>query len=325
MTAFAASLFLFLAITSAALVLFRPSRQRALASARLRELTEQDEPGKLASSVAGADLRRTRSSIPTLRRLLTGTSWATDLEVRLRRADLNLRVGEFVLLRALVAMVLFFLTVAISRFQPIGFFIGILVGAVGLWLPSVYVNLLIQRRRNKLERQLVDLVPMLSSSLRGGFAFQQAMDVASRQIGPPMSDELSMVIHDVNLGSTMQAALQDLGSRVDSTDLDMLITAILVQRTTGGNIAEVLDKTAETMSERERIRGEVRTLTAQQRLTGLILSVYPLAIGLLLLAIMPSLWSKLFTETAGQVMLGIALVLQVIGFIAIRRALRVDI
>lgn len=323
MTAVAASLFLFLAITSAALVVLSPRRQRTLASARVRELAPGDAPSTTA--VTGVDLRRTHSSIPTLRRLLMGSSWAHNAELRLRRADLNLRVGEFIMLRTLLAVILFVVTVAIARLHPVGFLIAVVVGCVGFWLPSVYVSLLIERRRTKLERQLVDLVPMLSSSLRAGFAFQQAIDIAGRQIGAPMSEELALVISDVNLGSTMQSALQDLGSRVDSTDLDMLVTAILVQRTTGGNIAEVLDKTAETMSERERIRGEVRTLTAQQRLTGWILSVYPLAIGLLLFAIMPSLWSKLFTEAAGQIMLGIALGLQVIGFITIRRALRVDI
>jgi tight adherence protein B len=105
----------------------------------------------------------------------------------------------------------------------------------------------------------------------------------------------------------------------------MLITAILVQRTTGGNLSEVLDKTAQTMTERERIRGDILTLTASQRLTGLILSVYPAAIGLLFLAIMPHEWSKLFTEAVGQILLGIAVGLQLIGFIVIRRTLNVEI
>jgi tight adherence protein B len=98
---------------------------------------------------------------------------------------------------------------------------------------------------------------------------------------------------------------------------------MLVQRTTGGSLAEVLEQAAETLRERERIQGEVRTFTAQQRLTGLILSVYPIAVGLLLLAIMPATWSKLFTEPAGQVQLAVALGLQVIGFLWIKRALRV--
>jgi tight adherence protein B len=116
-----------------------------------------------------------------------------------------------------------------------------------------------------------------------------------------------------------------MGDRVGSRDLDVVITAILVQRTTGGNLPEILDTAASALRDRERIRGEVKTFTAQQRATGLVLSVYPVLVGLLLLAIMPSVWSKLFTEPAGQMMLAIAVVLQVAGFLWIQRALRIEV
>ena len=166
---------------------------------------------------------------------------------------------------------------------------------------------------------------MIASSLRSGFSFQQAIELANEQLGPPLADELYLLLQDINLGATMDTALQDLGRRVGSPDLDMIITAIQIQRSTGGNLAEVLENTAETLRERDRIRGDLKTLTAQQRLTGLVLSVYPIGLGLLLLAILPSVYSLMFTEVAGLIALGIALGLQFLGFVAIRRLTNIDI
>ena len=123
----------------------------------------------------------------------------------------------------------------------------------------------------------------------------------------------------------MEEALLKMGERVESTDLDMMITAVLVQRDSGGNLSEILETAAETLRERERIRGDIQTLTASQRLTGLILSAYPIAIGLLLLFIMPSLWSVMFTETLGRILLGFALGLQFIGYLVMQRVMRIEI
>jgi tight adherence protein B len=134
-----------------------------------------------------------------------------------------------------------------------------------------------------------------------------------------------MLLNDLSLGADSAIALRELGERVGSRDLDMVITAVQVQRTTGGNLPEILDAAASALRDRERVRGEVKTFTAQQRMTGLILSVYPIAVGLLLLAIMPSIWSKMFTEPVGQIQLAIAIGLQVIGFLAIQRSLKVEV
>ena len=123
----------------------------------------------------------------------------------------------------------------------------------------------------------------------------------------------------------MEEALLKMGERVDSVDLDMMITAVLVQRGSGGNLSEILESAAETLRERERIRGDLQTLTASARLTGLILSIYPVALGLLFLALMPSTWSVLFTETLGRVFLGVALGLQLIGFLVMQRVMKVEI
>ena len=165
---------------------------------------------------------------------------------------------------------------------------------------------------------------MLASSLRSGFAFQQGVELAAQQLGPPLGAELTLMLNDSNMGATMEEALLQMGERVGSTDFDMMITAVLVQRGTGGNLSEILERAAETLRERERVRGDLQTLTASQRLTGLILSIYPMAIGLLLLLIMPSLWGVMFSETIGRIFLGVALGLQGLGFLVMRRVMKFE-
>ncbi len=326
MTAVAASVFLFLAVVGAAasLVLGPGRLGRNLAEERLRGLRSPQRDPEPRHAAAPA-MRRSHSSIPTLRRWLGGSPWAEETARELQQANVQLRVGEYLLIRLLLAAVAVLLLALLMRFEPVGLLIALAAGVLAFFAPAFYVKLARRRRLAQIERQLVELLPLLASSLRAGFALQQAMEGAAQQIGPPLADELTLLLRDVNLGATMQSALQEMSEKVCSPDLDIIVTAILVQRMTGGNLAEVLDHGAETLRERERIRGEILTFTSQQRLTGTVLSVYPIVVGLILLALMPAQWSKLFTEGVGQVQLIAAVSLQVIGFLAIRRILRIEI
>ncbi|MCH7699229.1 MAG: type II secretion system F family protein [Chloroflexi bacterium] len=323
MLAFATSAFMFLAIAAGAVAVFGP-RQFGLSRSddRIRGLGV-GEP-EAAGSSASPMFKRTRSSIPTLRRLLNDSAWAELTANSLQQANVHLRVGEYLLLRFLLSTVAFMLIALLTRFHPLGVLFGIF-GAIGVYmLGPFYLRLLRNRRLAKIENQLVEFLPMLASSLRSGFAFQQGVELAAQQLDPPLADELTLMLNDANLGATMEEAMLQMGKRVGSTDLDMMITAVLVQRGTGGNLSEILERASETLRERESVRGDIQSLTASQRLTGLILSIYPVAIGLLLLSIMPSLWVVMFTETLGQIFLAVALGLQGLGFLVMQRVMKVD-
>jgi tight adherence protein B len=317
MIAASAGLFLFLALAAGAVAVFAPAGRPVGADARIRALRPELTPAEPAAS-----RRKSRRSFTGL---LGQRSWAQATARELQQADIRLRVGEYLLIRLLAALALFVVPVLAFRAHPAAIVIGVGGIGAGFFLPALYVKAARGRRLTRIERQLLEFLPALASSLRSGFAFQPAVEVAMQQTGAPLADELGLMLKDVQLGATTQTALQDMGGRIGSTDLDMVITAILVQRTTGGNLPEILDSTAEALRERERIKGDIQTFTAQQRMTGIILSVYPIAVGLVLLAIMPAVWSKLFTEPAGQVQLAIAFTLQVLGFVAMRRALRVEV
>ena len=321
--AFAASAFVFLAIVTGAIAAFGPSRfGRSKSEERILSL--QPGRGQAGDSSIGPTFKRSRSSIPTLRWLLSDSEWAESTGLDLQQANVHLRVGEYLLIRFMLAAFIFFVVALLLRFHPLGILLGLAAAGAGYMIAPFYLQLLRSRRLAKIENQLVEFLPMLASSLRSGFAFQQGMELAAQQLEPPLADELMILLNDTNLGGLMEEALLQMGERVGSTDLDMMITAVLVQRNTGGNLSEVLDRAAETLRERERVRADLQTLTASARLTGFILSVYPVAIGLLLLLIMPSLWGVMFTETIGRIFLGVALGLQGLGFLVMRRVMKFE-
>ena len=323
MVAFAASAFVFLAIATGAIAVFGPSRfGRSKSEERILSL--QPERGQAGDSSVGPTFKRSHSSIPRLRSLLSDSEWAESTAHDLQQENVHLRVGEYLLIRFMLAVFTFFVVALLFRFHTLGMLLGLAAAGAGYMIAPFYLQLLRRRRLAKIENQLVEFLPMIASALRSGFAFQQGIELAAQQLDPPLGDELTILLDDTNLGATMEEGLVQMGERVGSTDLDMMITAVLIQRVTGGNLSEVLDRAAETLRERERVRGDLQSLTAAPRLTGLILSIYPAAIGLLLMFMNPSLYSVMFTETAGRIGLGVALGLQGLGFLIMRRVMKFD-
>jgi tight adherence protein B len=254
-----------------------------------------------------------------------GSAWAERTRVQLERAGLALKLHEYIALRVLVGLVAFAVVLILTMGTPLGVLLGILAGAVGYMLPAFYVRMRIARQIRKFNDQLDGMLTMVSSSLRAGFGLLQALDLAADQLQPPMSTELQRLLRDTHMGASIEEALENLHERVGSYDLDVIITAILIQRSVGSNLSEVLDKVAHTIRERARIRGEINTLTAQKRLSGWIVGLMPAAFVLLMLAVNFEYMSLLFTDPVGRMLLILAVVLDVIGIVAIKRIVTVDI
>jgi tight adherence protein B len=289
---------------------------------RLRTLKTQ---GPTRGGEARTLLRRSNSAIPALRRVLDTSTWADRAALDLERAHLSLRVGEYLMLRIFTAALLFAVPVLVARGNIVGLAVAIPLALAGFMLPAWYVALKRHRRLRAIDRQLVEGLTQIANSIRAGFAMLQAIDAAAQRLQPPLSEEFSRLVADVRLGASLEDALAAMGARVGSYDLDMVITAILIQRSTGGNLSEVLDNVAETIRERDRIRGEIRVLTAQQRFAAWVLSLWPVALAGIFFLLNPDLMSNLWTEPAGIVLLIIAAVLQVLGFFTIRRVVAIEI
>jgi len=304
-----------------------------LAFARGRTLNSNEVERRLRSlyqpEVVGMEgrglLMRNSGTFPFLRALVSKDgSWARRATVDLQQAGLSLKVSEYVLLRVFVA-VMAVLAVVLLVGGTAGLVGGLIGGLLGFWVPALYVQQKKSRRINAISRQLVEALTLISNALRSGFAFTQAVELAAKQLSPPLQTELNSFLRESALGARSEDALRALVERSGSVDVEMVVTSILIQRTTGGNLSEVLDNVAETIRERDRLRGEIRALTAQQRLTGQVLSVYPVALALVFFLIAPSLMALLWETEAGIILLGIAITLQVTGVITIRRILSIDI
>ena len=254
-----------------------------------------------------------------------GSAWAERTRTQLERAGLALKLHEYIALRVLVGLVAFAVVLILARGTPLAVLLGILGGVVGYMLPAFYVRMRIGRQIRKFNDQLEGMLTMVSSSLRAGFGLLQALDLAAEQLQPPMSTELHRLLRDTRMGASIEKALENLRERVGSYDLDVIITAILIQRTVGSNLSEVLDKVAHTIRERARIRGEINTLTAQKRLSGWIIGLMPAAFVIMMLAINFEYMSVLFTDPVGRLLLILAVVLDIAGILAIKRIVTVDI
>jgi len=169
------------------------------------------------------------------------------------------------------------------------------------------------------------MLQMLASGLRAGFGLIQALDSASDQLPNPLATEIRRTLRDTAMGASVEQALSALNQRVGSPDFDIVITATLIQRSVGGNLAEILDNVAHTMRERERIRGEIRTLTSQQRMTGYVIGGIPIGLGIIFMMISPEFTGKLFTDPLGRMMLGGAIGMEILGFAVIRKIVNIEV
>lgn len=253
------------------------------------------------------------------------SAWAEQTRMQLERAGLAFKLHEYIALRVLVGLVAFAVVLLLGRGTTPALLIGIPAGAVGYMLPAFYVRARIGRQIQKFNGQLEAMLTMVSSSLRAGFGLMQAFDLAAEQLQPPMSTELHRLQRDTRMGASLEEALEKLRERVGSYDLDVIVTAILIQRSVGSNLSEVLEKVAHTIRERVRIKGEINTLTAQKKLSGLIIGLMPVAFVLMMLAVNFEYMSLLFTDPLGRLLLILAVGLDVVGILMIKRIITVDI
>ena len=269
------------------------------------------------------------SAFPILGNLLAGKEWTENVASALERADLALRVGEYLTLRIGLAVVAFCVAVVMIGGGAIGLLVGVVAAFLGYGLPKMYVGRRVKSRLTKFDDQLVEALSLVANSLRSGFGFLQSMNLAADQMKDPLAIEFKRTINDINMGASFESALIALNDRVKSNDLDIMVTAILIQRTVGGNLAEILDTVANTMRERARIRGELRTLTSQQKMSGYVVGGLPIAIiGILtVLGTMmgESYVATLFTTNAGRIALLAAGMLEGIGILIIRKILAIDV
>jgi tight adherence protein B len=230
---------------------------------------------------------------------LEKSSWGGNLSRELARADLKLKPGEYLALMVIFAMGAGFISWYIfgrSVSMPAALVFAVPGGIIGSMLPRFYVRRQQGQRLIRFNNQLADMLNLMVNGLRAGYSSMQAMEAVSREMPPPISDEFRRVVQELQLGLSMERALDNLLRRIPSDDLDLVVAAMNVQREVGGNLAEILDTISHTIRERVRIKGEIRVLTSQVMYSGRFLAMMPILISLALFALNRPYMMQFFNE-----------------------------
>jgi tight adherence protein B len=274
------------------------------------------------------------AALSNINRVVERRSFGSNLARELARADVALKPSEFLAIRFAAILGVPLLMIVLSPL--IGFFanpiLWLLGGVVGFWIPMFWLGRRKSSRLKAFNSGLADTIMLLANSLRAGSSFLQSVELVVREAQPPISTEFQRVIREVNLGLPLDDALANLGRRMRSDDLDLMTTAIAIHHSVGGNLAEILDTIAYTIRERVRIKGEIKTLTAQQRMSGYVVGFLPIALVLLLSVIAPTFMAPmlqqppaLFGLPLGLFILGLGGVMMGIGFLFIRRIVDIEV
>jgi tight adherence protein B len=288
---------------------------------RLDRFVEAD---RKATPTQVGPVKRSTPLADALNRFLTGRAFADKISIQLARADLKVTVGEYLALSLIAVIGGAVIAYLISgRSLPFA-----LVGvAAGYFAPGIYISYMQGRRLKLFNDQLGDTINLLVNGLRTGFSVLQAMEAVARELPQPVAGEFDRVVKEVQLGLTLEQALQNMLRRVKSEDLDLVVTAINVQREVGGNLAEILDVISHTIRERVRIKGEISVLTAQGMITGYVITALPLALMALLYLINRDYVQRLWTTPGpcGWAMLIAGAILIVSGFLIIQKIVRIEV
>lgn len=263
---------------------------------------------------------------------LSSRGFFEPVRQRIAMSDVKLRVSEYILLQLLAA-------IAIAGVAHFVFDLNVVLVTVlfivGLRVPRMYVGFAANRRMHAFEGQLSDTLNLWVNALRSGYSVLQGMEAIATELPPPISREFERVVQEVRLGLSLEQGLANMLRRMPSDDLDLIITAVNIQREVGGNLAEILDIISYTIRERVRIKGEIRTLTAQGRLTGWIISLLPIGLALVLYSINPEYGGQMIVREApfiipgvlpcGWLVLGIGGFMILMGIMAVRKIVDIEV
>ncbi|HEX8463915.1 MAG TPA: type II secretion system F family protein [Abditibacterium sp.] len=273
------------------------------------------------------ETRRRTTFLPSFSKYTDAYTWLGRLENDLMQVRSRWRATELVAASVLLASV--FLVVCLA--YRLGF-LSFLVAALAFPLPRLYVTLLRAAYYRKFDDQLADALMLMSNSLRAGFSFMQSMEMVAREAPSPISDEFYRVTQEISIGVAVPEALVSMTDRIKSVDLALIVTAVIIQREVGGALAQLLELIAGVIRERQRIKGEIRTLTAQGRLTGAILGFMPFTVGAAIMFVgkmsqpgEPSFLEPLIGTQLGQMILAGAFLWEMLGFAIIWRIVSIKV
>lgn len=250
---------------------------------------------------------------------LFGGNTLKKIENELALAGILLKAEEFVVIMVITALLLPLLGFLISG----NLFVALGIAIFGTLVPPLIVSKHKKKRMMLFETQLTDALAVISNCLRAGFTFSQALESIVSEMPDPISKEFGKALREVQLGIPMETALQHMQGRLRHDDLGLLVSAVVIQRQVGGNLAEILDNIGGTIKERLRIRGEIKVLTSSGRTSGMVIGLLPVFLLAVLMVLNPSYVSMFFTTTLGLIMLCVAVAMEITGFLIVRKIVNI--
>lgn len=245
------------------------------------------------------------------------TGQAKEIEKQLIQAELSLKPSEYMTFVMFLGVAVFFIG---AIFLQINLFLNL---ALAVTIPRYLPKFYLRSRRNRyilsLNGQLVEVAMTMSNSLRAGLSIQQAIEVVARETPPPAGREFGLMARELRLGANIETVIEKMLERLPSDELKVMMTAILVQRKVGGNLARALSEMSHTIAEREKLNGEIRTMTAEARYTSLLIPLLPIGMLVLMRNTMPDFVEPLFNNPIGWIVLAIFGAIQIVAFLIIRR------
>jgi tight adherence protein B len=306
----------FFLIRAVILFLTNPERrQQRRLKERLREI------GGLESTVNARTLLKKVS----LKKSMVDESLAkfqliNHLQTLMVRADLTWKMSSFLVVMALIGLV--GLVVGMGKWGILG---GLGGGGLGVFIPYKFLVRKGKKRLKKFEQQLPEALDLMARGLKAGLAFPSGLQQVAKEMPDPIGTEFSIVYSEFSHGRDLSSALLGLSRRIDMRDLSFFTTAVLIQRETGGNLTDILEKISVLIRARFQLRNQISALTAEGRLSGLVLILLPPALVVLLMIINPGYESDLFNLPVGQLMCGVAVIMQLVGMLLIRKIVNIKV
>jgi tight adherence protein B len=261
------------------------------------------------------------SDVRWLNQVLLSFRWTDKLNRLLQQADADYTLSVYILLSLLMAAVGFLVGSLITVNRSILIVLACLVGMI----PFSYIYLKKKRRMEKFQRQLPDALELMARALKAGHAFTGGLKMVADELGDPIGIEFAKTLHEINFGVGIPDALKNLPNRIDCPDLRFFIISVIVQRETGGNLAEILEKIAHLIRERFKLQGHIHVLSSEGKLSAMILITLPFLIALTLYVLNPGYVSTLFTDPIGRVLVAFALAMMLIGAFVMKRMIEIKV
>ncbi len=261
------------------------------------------------------------SQIPTLDRILSKFRFSQELQRTIDQAGVPLKAGALILGMLSLGGLISLLVLTLFHIFPL----ALVAGLVGLSLPYLYILRKKKKRTEAFESLLPEAIDMMTNALKSGFSLGASLNMVAKEIPDPLGIEFAITFEEQNLGVGLSEAMGNMQKRIESEDLALFTTALVIQKRTGGNLVEILEKIGSTMRERFRLKREVRIFTAQGRFSGFILILLPIAMAVAIFVINPEYLKVLLTERVGNFMLGTAILMQIAGVWIIKRIVDIRI